>query len=99
MTRKQGWVIGIGAAVLLLLGGLGVFAWRLVPSDETLAAQLSLRFEQATGIGLRVGSVRWALRPAPIVVLSDLATAQPRPVTVQRMVVRPRLSALWRGRI
>ena len=58
MTRTRRWLIGTGVAVLLLLGGLGWFAWRLLPSDEALAARVSERFEQASGIGLRVGAAQ-----------------------------------------
>lgn len=99
MTRTRRWITGAAAAVLLLLGGVAWFTWRLLPSDEALAAGLGARFEQATGIGLRVGAAHWALRPIPVVVLSDLATAQPRPITVRRVVLRPRLAALWQRRV
>jgi len=99
MTRTRRWLLGTGVAVLLFLGGLGWFAWRLLPSDDALAARISEGFERASGIGLRVGGATWSLRPAPVVVLSDLATAQPRPITVRRMVLRPRLSALLRRTI
>ncbi len=99
MTRTRRWLIGTGVTVLLLLGGLGWFAWRLLPSDEALAARISEGFERASGIALRVGSASWSLRPAPVVVLQDLATGQPRPITVRRVVLRPRLDALWRRTI
>jgi uncharacterized protein involved in outer membrane biogenesis len=99
MTRTRRWLIGTGVAVLLLLGGLGWFALRLLPSDEALAARVSESFERASGIGLRVGSASWSLRPTPVVVLHDLATDQPRPITVRRVVLRPRLAALLRRSI
>ena len=99
MTRTRRWLIGTGVAVLLLLGGLGWFAWRLLPSDEALAARISESFERASGIGLRVGRASWSLRPAPVVVLHDLETDQPRPITVRRVVLRPRLAALLRRSI
>ena len=99
MTRTRRWLIGTGVAVLLLLGGLGWFAWRLLPSDEALAARVSESFERASGIGLRVGSASWSVRPTPVVVLHDLATDQPRPITVRRVVLRPRLAALLRRSI
>lgn len=80
----------------LLLGG-GVLLLNLVlPSDGELAAEVGARFEKASGVGLRVGSAHWALRPSPVVVLTDLATDQPAPITVRRVVLRPRLAALWR---
>ena len=93
------WVIGSLVVLLLLLGGGAWFAWRLLPSDEELAARVSEGFERASGIGLRVGSASWSLRPAPVVVLRELATEQPRPITVRRVVLRPRLDALWRRTI
>ena len=99
MTRTRRWLIGTGVAVLLLLGGLGWFALRLLPSDEALAARVSESFERASGIGLRVGSASWSVRPTPVVVLHDLATDQPRPITVRRVVLRPRLAALLRRSI
>lgn len=85
--------------MLLLLGGLGGIAWRLLPGDEALAARVSASFERASGIGLRVGGASWSLRPVPVVVLRDLQTEQPRPITVRRVVLRPRLAALWRRTI
>jgi uncharacterized protein involved in outer membrane biogenesis len=94
MARTRRWLIGTGVAVLLLLGGLGWFAWRVLPSDEALAARVGESFERASGIGLRVGSASWSLRPTPVVVLHDLETDQPRPITVRRVVLRPRLAAL-----
>lgn len=98
-TRTRRWLIGTSVAVLLLLCALGWYAWRLLPSDEALAARVSESFERASGIGLRVGSASWSLRPAPVVVLRDLETEQPRPITVRRVVLRPRLAALWRRTI
>jgi uncharacterized protein involved in outer membrane biogenesis len=99
MKRTGRWLIGLVVAVLLLLGAGAWFAWRLLPSDEALAARIEERFQKASGIGLRVGSASWSLRPAPVVVLGDLATAQDRPITVRHVVLRPRLDALWRRTI
>lgn len=99
LTRARRWVIGSVIVLLLLLGGGAWFAWRLLPSDEELAVRISESFERASGIGLRVGSASWSVRPAPVVVLRDLATEQPRPITVRHVVLRPRLDALWRRTI
>src|SRR5687767_10282782 len=99
MTRTGRWITGTAVAVLLLLGGLALLAWRLLPSDEALATEIGQRFEEASGIGLRIGAAHWSLRPIPVVVLSDLATVQERPITVRRVVVRPQLAALWNRRI
>jgi hypothetical protein len=99
MTRTRRWIIGTAVAVPLLLGGLAWWAHRLLPSDEALAAEFSARFEKASGVGLRVDAAHWALRPVPVVVLSELATAQARPITVRRIVVRPQLAALWNRKV
>ncbi|KWT96848.1 MULTISPECIES: AsmA family protein [unclassified Variovorax] len=99
LTRARRWVIGSVIVLLLLLGGGAWFALRLLPSDEELAAHISDSFERASGIGLRVGGASWSLRPEPVVVLRDLATEQPRPITVRHVVLRPRLDALWRRTI
>ncbi|VTU14918.1 putative protein involved in outer membrane biogenesis [Variovorax sp. PBL-H6] len=99
LTRARRWVIGSVITLLLLLGSGAWFAWRLLPSDEALAARIGEGFERASGIGLRVGSASWSLRPSPVVVLRDLATEQPRAITVRRVVLRPRLAALLRRTI
>ncbi len=91
--------MGALVAVLLLLAGGAWYAWRLLPNDEALAADIGERFQKATGIELRVGEASWSLRPTPVVVLENLATEQDKPITVRRVVLRPRLDALWRRSI
>lgn len=95
MTRAQRWTVGVAAAVALLLGGVALTAYLLLPSDAQIAAWIAARFEKASGVALRVGEVHWSLRPSPVVVLRDVSTVQERPISVRRIVVRPRLSALW----
>ena len=99
MTPPQRWIAGIAATalalVVLLAAGL---AWWL-PSDEELAARIASEFEQRTGIGLRVGAVHWTLRPGPAIALSEVATEQKEPITVQRLVLRASLSALLARRV
>ena len=99
MTRARRWITSSLAAAALLLAGLALLIHASLPSDEELAAEVGARFEKASGVGLRVGAAHWALRPSPVVVLEDLATAQPQPITLHRIVIRPRLSALWTRRI
>ncbi len=99
MTRTRRWIVGTAAVAAVLLGGLALLAHLLLPSDEELAAEVGARFEKATGIGLRVGAAHWSLRPVPVVVLGDIATAQAQPITIDRIVVRPRLAGLWRRQI
>lgn len=96
MTRTQRWIAGTAAVAALLLAGAVLTVHALLPNDEALAAEIGARFERASGIGLRVGNAHWALRPSPVVVLSDLATVQERPISVRRIVVRPRLWSLLR---
>ena len=88
----------VALAVLLLLGA-ALWIRQLLPSDEAFAAEVASRFEKASGIGLRVGSAHWTLRPSPVIVLEDVATVQARPITVRRLVVRPRLSSLWHRQV
>ncbi|MDM0107431.1 AsmA-like C-terminal region-containing protein [Variovorax sp. J22R24] len=99
MTPARRWIAGSLAAAALLLAGIALLIHSKLPSDEELAAEVGTRFEKASGIGLRVGAAHWALRPSPVVVLEDLSTAQPQPITLRRLVIRPHLSALWNRRI
>ncbi len=100
MKHPGRWIAGVAAAVVLavlLLLGLAAALW--LPNEKQLATDLGERFGQATGIGLQVGRVHWSLQPSPVVVLEDLATDQPTPITVRRIVLRPRLGDLWHRRI
>ncbi|MDM0028107.1 AsmA-like C-terminal region-containing protein [Variovorax saccharolyticus] len=99
MTRPARWIAGLLAAAALLLGGGFLALNLLLPSDGELAAEVGARFQKASGIGLKVGSAHWSLRPSPVVVLNELATEQPAPITVRRVELRPRLAALWRRSI
>jgi hypothetical protein len=99
MTRARRWIAISGAVAALLLVGLGLRVHGLLPGDEGLAGALAARFERLSGIGLKVGAVRWSLRPSPSLVLEELSTQQPQPITVRRVVLHPRLSLLWRRRL
>jgi uncharacterized protein involved in outer membrane biogenesis len=99
MARTPRWIAVSLAGLLALLGGGALVVWLLLPSDEQLAADLAARFEQATGTALDIGGVHWSLRPMPVVVLSELATRQPQPLTVRRIVLKPQLAALWSRRV
>ena len=88
------WLIGI-AAVLLL--GIGALVWVVssrLPSDEEVAVRISEAFEKRFGVGLKVGGAHWALLPTPVLVLSDIATDQPRPITLRRVTAQLKLSEL-----
>jgi len=99
MTRPLRWIASLAAVAMLLLGGGSLLLILLLPSDAELAAEVGARFQRASGIGLKVGSLHWSLRPSPVVVLSELATEQQAPITVRRLVIRPQLAALWRRQL
>lgn len=90
MKRTVPWVAG-GAAALVAAGAL-LFAW-WVPSDAALAARVQAEFEQRTGVGLRIGTLHWAVLPTPRIVLDEVATVQDAPIRVRRLEVR----AQWRS--
>lgn len=99
MTRPLRWIAGLVAAAVLLLGGAVLLLAVLLPNDGELAAEVGARFQKASGIGLKVGSAHWSFRPSPVVVLGELATDQAAPISVRRVVIQPRLTALWRRSI
>ena len=99
MTQARRWMAVSAAVAVLLLVGAGLWVRERLPGDKAFAAELASRFEKASGIGLRIGSAHWALRPAPVIVLEEVATVQPRPITVRRLVVRPQLASLWHRQV
>ena len=64
------------------------------PSDEEAAVRIAEAFEKRFGVGLEVGGAHWSLWPSPVLVLSDVATVQPRPVTLRRVTLQLRLREL-----
>ncbi|MCR6478861.1 hypothetical protein NU688_22070 [Variovorax sp. ZS18.2.2] len=88
------WLIGIAAVLLLGIGALVWFVSARLPSDEEVAARISEGFEKRFGVGLKVGGAHWALLPTPVLVLSDIATDQPRPVTLRRVTAQLKLTEL-----
>ncbi|CAN7151273.1 hypothetical protein [Variovorax paradoxus] len=90
------WLIGIAAVLLLGTGALLWVASTRLPSDEEVAARIAEGFEKRFGVGLKIGGAHWALWPSPVLVLSDLATEQPRPVTLRRITVQLKLRELLR---
>jgi len=92
------WLAGI--AVVLLIGA-GALVWVVstrLPSDEEVAVRISEAFEKRFGIGLKVGGAHWSLLPAPVLVLSNVSTDQPRPITLRRITVQLKLTELL-GRV
>jgi len=90
------WLFGIAAVLLLGIGALVWVASTRLPSDEEVAARIADGFEKRFGVGLRIGGAHWALWPSPVLVLSDVATEQPRPVTLRRITVQLKLRELLR---
>ena len=99
MTRTKRWFTGIAVVAGLVAAALFVAASMLLPSDEKIAAALSARFEENFAIGLKIGSAQRSLWPVPTLVLNDLATAQPRPITAKRVTLRLRVAPLWHREI
>ncbi|MDQ0045597.1 hypothetical protein [Variovorax boronicumulans] len=88
------WLLGIAAVLLLGIGALVWFVSSRLPSDEEVAVRISEGFEKRFGVGLKVGSAHWALLPTPMLVLSDIATDQPRPITLRRVTAQLKLTEL-----
>lgn len=88
--------MGIAAALLL---GVGALVWVVsmrLPSDDEVAAKIAQGFEKRFGVALKVGGAHWSLLPVPVLALSDLATDQPRPITLRRLTLRLQLAPLLR---
>jgi uncharacterized protein involved in outer membrane biogenesis len=88
------WLIGIAVALLL---GVGALVWVVsarLPSDDEVAAKIAEGFEKRFGVALKVGGAHWSLLPVPVLVLSDIATDQPRPITLRRVTLRLQLAPL-----
>jgi len=90
------WLIGLAAVLLLGAGALVWVAASRLPSDEEVAARIADGFEKRFGVGLRIGGAHWALWPSPVLVLSDVATDQPRPITLRRITLQLKLRELLR---
>ncbi|MDQ0015267.1 hypothetical protein J2W23_003666 [Variovorax boronicumulans] len=88
------WLIGIATVLLIGIGALVWFVSSRLPSDEEVAVRISEGFEKRFGVGLKVGGAHWALLPTPVLVLSDIATDQPRPVTLRRVTAQLKLTEL-----
>lgn len=97
-ARRRRWLVAAGALVALLALGAGALVSRL-PSGEQLARQAESEFERRFGIGLAIGTAEWHWRPWPELVLQELRTRQPEPITLARVTVTPHWQLLWQRRI
>ena len=90
------WLLGIAVALLL---GAGALVWVVsarLPTDDEVAEKIADAFEKRFGVALKVGGAHWTLVPMPMLVLSDIATDQPRPITLRRVSVQLQLAPLLR---
>ncbi|RYX95422.1 MAG: hypothetical protein EOO28_11720 [Comamonadaceae bacterium] len=84
MTRTRKWLVGLGA-VAVLLAVAAVVAWQMIPSDDELAEKAEQKLEQALGVKVTIGSLRWIAVPMPAVVLQDVATVQDNPLKARQI--------------
>lgn len=86
-------MLGLSAVVTVLVL---VLLW--LPANDELTAGLMAEAEEALGVPVRLGTVRWQLFPLALVI-GDAATVQPEPIRVERIELRPRLRELWRQQL
>ena len=99
MTRTRRWVTVVGALGVLL--ALAVFSaavavWLWIPDDQQLVSDAELELTTALGVKVSVASVQWRLLPTPAIVLAGVATEQTPPITIEKLSLHPKLSALYR---
>ncbi|MFV0677728.1 hypothetical protein [Variovorax sp. tm] len=90
------WLLGIAAALLL---GAGALVWVVstrLPTDDEVAARIADTFEKRFGVALKVGGAHWELFPVPMLVLTDIATDQPKPITLRRVSAQLQFAPLLR---
>lgn len=93
------WLIGIAAVLVLGAGVLVLVVRARLPTDAEVAERISSGFEQRFGIALKVGGAHWSLLPVPVLVLSDIATDQLRPITLRRITLQLKLAPLLLQRV
>lgn len=84
MTRQNKWFLSLGV-VAALLATAAIALVLLVPSSEELAREAEVQLEEALGVKVTIGSLSWSLVPMPAIVLQDVATVQPQPLSARRM--------------
>lgn len=98
MAAKKLWLIGFGVVAALLALLVLAIAWQM-PNDEELALQLSATAEEALGVKVSVGSVRWSLLPTPVITVRNFRTQQEVPIVVGSLSVYPSLQMLLRRKL
>ena len=102
MTRARLWLTVLGVVGSLLVLGMvcAVIAfWLWIPNDQQLARDVEVELESALGVKVSVASVRWQLLPLPAIMLSGVATEQTPPVTIKKLTLYPKLSALYKRNV
>lgn len=98
MTRARKWLVGLGAVLGLLLL-LVLIGLSLLPRDDELARRLAGQLSTATGVPVTIGAVQWRVWPSPRVVIENVVTEQPKPITLRKITLQPNLQALWQRRL
>ncbi|MDI1271198.1 MAG: AsmA-like C-terminal region-containing protein [Polaromonas sp.] len=98
MARRQTWMVAAGG-LAALLGALWLALVWFIPGDEDLAAHAAGELQGRLGVPVRLGALHWRLLPVPAVVLEDVATDQPQPITVKKLTAYPDLLALLQRRV
>ncbi len=86
----------VGIAVV---GAIAFAYWKLVPSDVELTERIRAQAEARLGVKVTVASAQLRLWPQGALVIEQAATVQPQPIRFRRLVARPDLMALVRGRV
>lgn len=96
MLKKLLLVLAALAALLVL--GLGALWWTYPP--QRLLALAEQQASEALGTPIAVGGVKWALQPAPKLVINNLrTTALKSPLSVESVTLVPKMDALLAGRL
>ncbi|MBC7599910.1 MAG: hypothetical protein H7238_12950 [Polaromonas sp.] len=98
MRHQTKWMVAAGV-LLLVLGAAWLALVRWLPSDEVLALRAGAELQSRLGVPVRIGTLRWTLLPVPAVVLEDLATGQPEPISMKKLTIYPSLTDLIDGRL
>ncbi len=97
MTRSRRWLaaLGIAGALLLMFALVAALAvWLWLPDDQQLARHTETKLTSALGVKTTVGTVHWQLLPMPAIVLSSVTTDQSPPISIKKLILHPKLSAL-----
>ena len=83
--KALAWPIAGLIALVLILLALAFAVW--MPSNRALADKAEVALSQAAGVPVSVGALHWQIFPRPVLRLERMATAQPQPLTVERLVL------------